>query len=518
MRKIRMEKIAEAIRLHFKLDLSVRQTSNALNIARSSVGDYCQKFKSLNLDVDNFLKLSVEKQEELLFPKALNISQLDNKKVLPDCNYLHNELKKRKKTGVTLALLHEEYKESNPNRYYSYTQFREHYKRYVNTINPSMKQTHLVGEKMFVDYSGLTVPIINKKTGEIVKAQIFVAVLGASGYTFVDASYSQQQKDFINSHVKAYEFFQGCPRVVVPDNLKSAVISNNKKGIVINESYAALARYYNMAVEPARPYKPKDKAKAEQGVLGIQRWIIASLRYQRFFSVDELNDAISILLDKYNAKIVKKFNKSRLELFNELDLPNLQALPKQRYIYKEYKEATVNVGYHVSLDKCEYSVPFEYLSKKVQLRYSNSSVEIYYKDNLIATHPKLHFAGSNSTKVEHMPKSHQYQSLKTNPGSFLNWANNIGTNTVYWVKKELKSVKHPPNVYNKLNAVLSMSKIYGKQELDLALHYALQNSLSKTSSIKSILDKKLYLQKELSDTHSYVVVNNHENLRGNIYH
>ena len=518
MRKIRMEKIAEAIRLHFKLDLSVRQTSNALNIARSSVGDYCQKFKSLNLDIDNFLKLSVEKQEELLFPKALNISQLDNKKVLPDCNYLHNELKKRKKTGVTLALLHEEYKESNPNRYYSYTQFREHYKRYVNTINPSMKQTHLVGEKMFVDYSGLTVPIINKKTGEIVKAQIFVAVLGASGYTFVDASYSQQQKDFINSHVKAYEFFQGCPRVVVPDNLKSAVISNNKKGIVINESYAALARYYNMAVEPTRPYKPKDKAKAEQGVLGIQRWIIASLRYQRFFSLDELNDAISILLDKYNNKIVKRFDKSRTELFNELDFPNLQSLPKERYVYKEYKEATVNVGYHVSLDKCEYSVPFEYLSKKVQLRYSNSSVEIYYKNSLIATHTKLHFAGSNSTKTEHMPKSHQYQSLKTNPGSFLNWANNIGTNTVYWVKKELKSVKHPPNVYNKLNAVLSLSKIHGKKELDLALHYALQNSLSKTSSIKSILDKKLYLQKELSDTHSYVVVNNHENLRGNIYH
>ena len=518
MRKIRMEKIAEAIRLHFKLDLSVRQTSNALNIARSSVGDYCQKFKSLNLDIDNFLKLSVEKQEELLFPKALNISQLDNKKVLPDCNYLHNELKKRKKTGVTLALLHEEYKESNPNRYYSYTQFREHYKRYVNTINPSMKQTHLVGEKMFVDYSGLTVPIINKKTGEIVKAQIFVAVLGASGYTFVDASYSQQQKDFINSHVKAYEFFQGCPRVVVPDNLKSAVISNNKKGIVINESYAALARYYNMVVEPARPYKPKDKAKAEQGVLGIQRWIIASLRYQRFFSLDELNDAISILLDKYNNKIVKRFNKSRSELFNELDKPNLQTLPKERYVYKEYKEATVNVGYHVSLDKCEYSVPFEYLSKKVQLRYSSSTVEIYYKNSLIATHTKLHFAGSNSTKTEHMPKSHQYQSLKTNPGSFLNWANNIGTNTVYWVKKELKSVKHPPNVYNKLNAVLSLSKIHGKKELDLALHYALQNSLSKTSSIKSILDKKLYLQKELSDTHSYVVVNNHENLRGNIYH
>ena len=518
MRKIKMEKIAEIIRLHFKLDLSVRQTSSALNVSRSSVGDYCQKFKYLNLDVDDFLKLSVEKQEELLFPKTPNISQLDNKKVLPDCNYLHSELKKRKKTGITLALLHEEYKESNPNGYYSYTQFREHYKRYVNTINPSMKQIHLVGERVFVDYSGLTVPIINKKTGEITKAQIFVAVLGASGYTFVHATYSQQQKDFILSHTLAYEFFQGCPRVVVPDNLKSAVISNNKKGIVINESYAALAKYYNMAVEPARPYRPKDKSKAEQGVLGIQRWIIASLRYQRFFSVDELNDAISILLDKYNNKIVKRFNKSRTELFNELDKPNLQSLPKERYVYKEYKEATVNVGYHVSLDKCEYSVPFDYLSKKVQLRYSSSTVEIYYKNSLIATHTKLHFAGSNSTKTEHMPKSHQYQSLKTNPGSSLNWANNIGINTVYWVKKELKSVKHPPNVYNKLNAVLSLSKIHGKKELDLALQYALQNSLSKTSSIKSILDKKLYLQKELSDIHSHQIINYHENLRGNIYH
>ena len=518
MRKIKMEKIAEVIRLHFKLDLSIRQTSSALNVSRSSVGDYCQKFKCLNLNVDDFLKLNEDKQEELLFPKLPNsTSLLDVKKVMPDCNYLHNELKKRKKTGITLALLHEEYKDSNPNAYYSYTQFREHYKRYVNTINPSMKQTHLVGEKVFVDYSGLTVPIINKKTGEISKAQIFVAVLGASGYTFVHATYSQQQKDFILSHTLAYDFFQGCPKVVVPDNLKSAVISNNKKGIVINESYAALAKYYNMAVEPARPYKPKDKAKAEQGVLGIQRWILASLRYQRFFSVDELNDEISILLDKYNNKIVKRLKKSRTQLFYELDLPNLQTLPKDRYVYKEYKEATVNVGYHVSLNNCEYSVPFEYLSKRVQIRYSTSSVEIYYKSNLIATHTKLHFIGSSSTKTEHMPKSHQYQSLKTNPGSFLNWANNIGVNSVYWVKKELKSVKHPPNVYNKLNAVLSLSKIHGKKELDLALQYALQNSLNKTSSIKSILDKKLYLQTENPDIHSYVVVNNHENLRGNIY-
>ena len=514
-----MKKISEVLRLHFKLHLSLRQSATLSKISLGTASNHINRFKEINIDIDEFISLNEIEQEKLFYPKNVSEVKSQASKVMPDFIYIHNELKRKKQTKVTLSLLYEEYKEANPTNCYGSTQFRNYYSNFLNKINPSMKQVHLSGEKLFVDYSGLTIPIVNQRTGEIVKAQIFVAVLGASGYTYIHATYSQKQRDFILSHTLAYDFFGGAPLIVVPDNLKSAVIKNNKKdGIVINESYAALARHYNMAVSPARPYKPKDKSKAEQGVLGIQRWIIASLRYQRFFSVDELNDAISILLDKYNNKIVKRFDKSRTELFNELDKPNLQSLPKERYVYKEYKEATVNVGYHVSLDKCEYSVPFEYLSKKVQIRYSNSTVEIYYKNSLIATHTKLHFAGSNSTKTEHMPKSHQYQSLKTNPGSFLNWANNIGINTVYWVKKELKSVKHPPNVYNKLNAVLSLSKIHGKKELDLALQYALQNSLSKTSSIKSILDKKLYLQKELSDIHSHQIINYHENLRGNIYH
>lgn len=507
-----MKKIKDILRLKFITNISYRQISRALNVPSSTVGDYCKRFEIIDKKIDEFLNLDDDEISQILFPEK-SLPKSYKSRPIPDVEYIHKEITKK---GVTFELLWQEYKEMHPDGY-GCSQFKEYYYKYKRKLNPTMRQTYVAGEKMFVDYSGLTVPVINLKTGEVEKAQIFVSVLGLSGYTFVHATSSQKVEDFIKSHVEAFNFYEGVPKVIVPDNLKSAIISNNKNGIVFNENYAELSRHYNYAIEPARPYKPQDKAKVEQGVQAIQRWILATIRYQRFFSIDELNDAISPLLDKYNAKIVKRFNKSRLELFNELDLPNLQSLPKQRYIYKEHKEATVNVGYHISLDNCEYSVPFEYLSKKVQLRYSSSSVEIYYKDNLIATHPKLHFAGSNSTKVEHMPKSHQYQTLKTNPGSFLNWANNIGVNTVYWVKKELKSVKHPPNVYNKLNAVLSMSKIYGKKELDLALQYALQNGLSRTSSIRSILDKKLYLQKEISDMQSYAIINNHENLRGNIY-
>ena len=519
MRKVSMKKISEVLRLHFKLNLSLRQSATLSKISLGTACNYINRFKELNIDIDEFISLNEIKQEKLFYPKNICDVKPQDSKVMPDFIYVHNELKRKKQTKVTLSLLYEEYKEANPNNCYGATQFRKYYSKFLNKINPSMKIVHLSGEKLFVDYSGLTMPIVNQKTGEIVKAQIFVAVLGASGYTFVHATYSQKQRDFILSHTKAYDFFGGTPLIVVPDNLKSAVIKHSKKdGIEINESYAALARHYNMAVSPARPYKPKDKSKVEQGVQGIQRWILASLRHQTFFSVDELNDSISLLLDKYNNKIVKRFNKSRTAMFEELDKPFLQPLPNERYVYREFKEATVTQNYHIFLEGCEYSVPFKYLGFKVFVAYSNQSVAIYYKGIEIALHPKLHFSGQVSTLHEHMPNNHQYANEKINPGKYLNWANNIGINTLQWVKKEFKKVEHAPNAYRKLNAVLSMSKIYGKKELDLALEYAIEYNISATASIKSILDKKLYLQKSISNTSTSLnIVNNHDYLRGNIY-
>ena len=514
-----MKKIVEVLRLHLKLNLSLRQSATLSKISLGTASNYINRFKEINIDIDEFISLNELEQERLFYPKNICDVKPQTSKVMPDYIYIHNELKRKKQTKVTLSLLYEEYKEANPNNYYGSTQFRDYYSKFLNKINPSMKQVHLSGEKLFVDYSGLTIPIVNQRTGEITKAQIFVAVLGASGYTYVHATYSQKQRDFILSHTLAYDFFGGTPLIVVPDNLKSAIIKNNKKdGIVINESYAALARHYNMAVSPARPYKPKDKSKAEQGVQGIQRWILASLRHQTFFSVDELNDAISLLLDKYNNKIVKRFNKSRFEMFLELDKPFLQSLPNERYIYKEFKEATVSQSYHIFLEGCEYSVPYKYLGFKVFVAYSNQSVSIYYKGIQIALHPKLHFSGQTSTLSEHMPLNHQYANEKINPGKYLNWAKDIGIFTLQWVKKEFEEVTHAPNAYRKLNAVLSMAKIYGKKELNLALEYAVDNQITATASIKSILDKKLYMQKPVNNNATSInIFNNHEYLRGNIY-
>ena len=418
MKKVSMRKIVEVLRLHFKLELSIRQSASAANISRGTVSNYCKRFESLEIDIDNFISLNELQQEKLFYPNKLTVRT--NSKVKPDCLYLHNELKRKKKTKVTLALLHEEYKEQNPDNYYSYTQFREYYSKFANKLNPSMKQVHIAGEKVFVDYSGLTIAIYNSKTGEITKSQIFVAVLGASGYTYLHATYSQKQRDFILSHTLAYEFFGGVPKIVVPDNLKSAIIKNTKNGIIINESYLALSQHYNMAIEPARPLKPKDKPKAEQGVQGVQRWILARLRHRKFFSVDELNDTFSELLDIYNNKIVKRFKKSRTQMFEELDKPNLQPLPQEKHIYRDFKICSVTQSYHIFLEDCEYSVPFKYLQDKVEARYSSQTVEIYYKNSLIATHPKLYFSGAVSTLTEHMPKDHEYQSQKTNPGTFLN--------------------------------------------------------------------------------------------------
>ena len=514
-----MKKISEVLRLHFKLHLSLRQSATLSKISLGTASNHINRFKEINIDIDEFISLNEIEQEKLFYPKNVSEVKSQASKVMPDFIYIHNELKRKKQTKVTLSLLYEEYKEANPTNCYGSTQFRNYYSNFLNKINPSMKQVHLSGEKLFVDYSGLTIPIVNQRTGEIVKAQIFVAVLGASGYTYIHATYSQKQRDFILSHTLAYDFFGGAPLIVVPDNLKSAVIKNNKKdGIVINESYAALARHYNMAVSPARPYKPKDKSKAEQGVQGIQRWILAVLRHQTFFSVDELNDAISLLLDKYNNKIIKRFNKSRTAMFEELDKPFLQPLPNERYIYKEFKEATVSQSYHIFLEGCEYSVPYKYLGFKVFVSYSNQSVSIYYKGLQIALHPKLHFNGQTSTLNEHMPTNHQYANEKINPGRFLNWAKDIGVSTLQWVKKEFEKVAHAPNAYRKLNAVLSMAKTYGKSELEFALQYAITHNITATASIKSILDKKLYLQKAANNNVTSInIFNNHENIHGNIY-
>lgn len=507
-----MKQVRDVLQLHSVMNLSLRRIQGATNVAKSTISDYIKRFKDSGLSVEQINILNDDELQLKLFPEHSLYTK--PKKEMPNMGYLHQEMKLRKKTKVTMRLLWEEYIEANPDGY-RYTQFRLHYSRYKQKLNPSMRQTHLAGEKLFVDYSGLTMPIHNQKTGEVYKAQIFVAVLGASGYTFVHASPSQKQEDFIHSHIMCYNFLGGVPRVVVPDNLKSAIISNNKKGVVVNESYADLNRHYGVAVEPARPRKPKDKSKAEQGVQAAQRYIIARLRHHKFFSIDELNEELASLLDDYNNKIVKHLQKSRTELFKEIDKPCLNQLPINSYVYKQFKIAKVNQDYHITLEKCNYSVPFKYIREEVEVRYSTRSVYIYHKHKLIATHPRLVSIGDTSTLHEHMPSDHRYINEKMNPDRLRSWAKNIGEYASVFVEDAFVQVQHYPQAYRKISAVLSLAKLYGNTELELALMYATKMNTVTTKSIKSILDKKLYLSKSVNNIPPRPsLFNTHTNIRG----
>ena len=507
-----MKKIKDILQLKYITELSYRQISRGVNVPSSTVSDYCKRFEITTYSIDEFLAFEEDHIYELLFPEK-KLPRLSKERPLPDVEYIHKEIAKK---GVTFELLWQEYKEMHPNGY-ACSQFKEHYYRYKRKLNPSMRQTYIPGEKLFIDYSGLTVPIVNSSTGEISKAQIFVCVLGASGYTFVHATPSQKKEDFILSHVLAYEFFGGVPKINVPDNLKSAIISNNRNGIVVNESYAELARHYNCTIEPARPRKPQDKGMVEQGVQAIQRWILAALRDRIFFCVNELNDAIATLLDRYNNKVIKRLDKSRTQLFEENDKPYLQTLPANRFIYKEFKLAIVNIDYHIELLKSFYSVPFKYLKEKVEIRYSTTHVAVYHKSKLIATHPRLYKPNATSTLKEHMPLNHQYQHEKMNPQRLKNWAASIGANAKIFVEKKLETVEYPTNAYRGVIAILSLEKIYGKADLNLALGYASSINTGTVRSIRSILDKKLYLQ-AVNNHAVKPTTPTHKNIRGSEYY
>ena len=512
MRRLSMKKIKDVLRLRFITNISYRQISRAVNTPSSTAADYCKRFEITNYSIDEFLSLEEDEIYQLLFPEK-SLPKTYKTRPKPNVEYIHKEIAKK---GVTFELLWQEYKEQHPDGY-GCSQFKEYYYKYKKRLNPSMRQTYIAGEKMFVDYSGLTVPVIDLSTGEVIKAQIFVSVLGLSGYTYVHATASQKVEDFIRSHVTAFEFYEGIPKILVPDNLKSAIISNNKKGIVFNENYAELSRYYNFAIEPARVRKPQDKAKAEQGVQGIQRWILARFRHRSFFSVDEINQAISELLDIYNNKIIKRLGKSRTDIFEENEKKFLGELPANRFIYKELKIATVNIDYHVELNRCFYSVPFKYLKEKVELKYSNSLVEIYYKLKLIATHPRLYRINDSSTMKEHMPLNHQYQNEKMNPQRLISWGASVGNDAKEFVEIRLEEAQYPEKVYRSLIAILSLGKLYGKIELNLALSYALKIDAKSVKSIESILSKRLYIQ-AVNNTNNNQLFNNHGNIRGSDYY
>jgi len=509
-----MSKIKEVLRLKYRNQLSNRQIQTITGVSRNSVANYIKSYIELGSSLDEVLQLSDADLAQLFISKrpikAKNVPDITH----PDWNEVHEELKRK---GMTRKLLWEEYKEKQPSLY-SYSQFNRYYKKFIKTVNPSMRQVHYSGDKLFIDYSGVTMSITNQKTGELSKAQIFVTVLGASGLTFVHATATQSTKDFISSHIQAFNFYGGVPNILVPDNLKAAVISHKKGVVRLNDSYKDMAEHYGVAVEPARPYSPQDKSKVELGVKAVQRWILIKLRNHTFFSVDELNQQIYLLIDGYNNKIIRRLGKSRTELFETLDKPMLHPLRANQYIFKEFKRATVGIDYHIELEGSGYSVPYIHLGKKVDVTYSATSVVISLNGETIAHHPRQMQKYHDSTLLEHMPTDHQYQYEKWNPRRILNWASSIGANTTALMEKIMDNRSHPSRGYKSCMAILSFSKTYGNDALEAVSAVALEIERHNVASIESMLKTKSYLLHNQPQSVNNLYMNNHKNIRGSEYY
>jgi len=458
--EVSMHKIREILRLYFDSHLSQDQIAMSLRLSKGVVNKYLKKAKLAQLNswllVEGLDEQTLRDLLRKASPKELPVSRYAE----PDCALTHQELKKK---GVTLQLLWEEYRSVHGDESYSYPQFCRYYRSWLATQKPSMRQVHQAGEKLFLDYCGPTVEIIDGDTGEVRKAQIFVATLGASNYTFAEATWDQTLPNWIASHVRAFAFFGGVPALLVPDNLKSAINKACRYEPEVNTAYGDLAGYYGTAVLPARPYKPKDKAKVENAVLVVERWILARLRHRTFFGLRELNVAIRQLLIELNERPFKKMPGSRKSVFESIDKPALKPLPERPYEYAEFKKARVHIDYHVEVDGHFYSVPSSLLKKEIDVRLTASIIECLYKGKRVASHIRS-YRGGFTTCTEHMPKAHQ-KHLEWSVGRFLNWALDIGPATKDLVQHLLEKKPHPEQGYRACLGLLSLAKQYGKARL-----------------------------------------------------
>jgi len=421
---------------------------------------------------------------------------------------------------VTKFLLWQEYREHHPEDGYSYAQYCHRYLAWQQVQKPSMRQQHKAGEKLFIDYCGPTMDIVNPDTGEVRTAQLFVATWGASNYTYAEATWSQNQADFINAHVRAFEFFRGTPKIVVPDNLKSGVIKTHRYEPDINPAYQQMAEHYQVAIIPARPYRPKDKSKVEGAVLVVERWIMARLRHQTFFTLASLNQAIDLLLADLNDRPFKKLPGSRRSQFEQLDQPLLQPLPKHRYEYQHIKKARVHIDYHIDYEHHYYSVPYTLLKQEVEVHANAQSVVIYHQGARVAIHARSYRKGGHSTLPEHRPKAHQAMA-EWSPKRFLGWAASIGSETRAVVEHILQEKRHPEQSYRRILALLSNAKKFSPERLNRACGRALLINSPTRTSVESILKQGLD-QSDLADAkmaqQTELGLDDHENIRGESYY
>ncbi|NDV24954.1 IS21 family transposase [Desulfovibrio sp. JC022] len=476
-----MRKIKELLRLCFDHELSLNQAARACNLGRTTAQRYLKRFKASGLPWPLPGNIDDAALDSMLFALPPNE---ERRKPMPCWEKVHKELSRK---GVTLKLLWEEYRQTTPEGF-SYAQFLRHYRRWNGKLHVSMRQRHKAGEKLFVDFAGHTMDVVDPETGEVSTAQIFLATLGFSNLTFVRALPSQGLEDWIEAHNRALKFLGGAPEIVVPDNLKSGVKSPCRYEPEINPTYQEWAEHNNLAVVPARVRKPKDKSKVEVGVQIVERRVMAPLRNRRFFSFDELNAALAEQLAVLNQQTLSGMDVSRLELFKKQEQSALAPLPAEEYEPAAWKKAKVHPDYHIEVDKHYYSVPYSLVYKYVEIRVGKRIVEILHEGTRTASHRRSRKPYSHTTCTEHMPKAHQ-EASGWNPGRFLNWAQKFGPATTNMVKTILGGRKHPEQGFRSCLGLLRLESKYGAGRLEKACERALHFNLAGRKPVLDILKK-----------------------------
>ncbi len=510
-RRLSMRKIKEVLRLRLENNCSIRQISESCNIGRSTVSEYLIRAERAGLTWPLPAEVSDTDIENRLFPKIPR--EALSQRQMPSMDYLRQELSKK---GVTLQLLWYEYKQENPEGF-QYSQFCERYREWAKKLDVSLRQRHRAGEKLFVDYAGQTMPIIDPATGEIRDAQVFIATLGASSYTFAEASMSQDLPSWIKSHVHAFEFFGGVPEILVPDNLKSGVTKACRYEPDINPTYMDLAQHYGTTVIPARSAKPKDKAKVEAAVLFAERWILAPLRKISFFSLHELNKAIALRLADLNNRKFKKLDATRRQLFDAVDKPALKPLPVDPYEFAEWKKAMVNIDYHIEVCRHYYSVPYQLIKEQVDVRITANAIEVLFKNRRVASHARSYKPGAFTTLPEHMPESHR-KYLEWTPSRIISWAGKNGPKTEELIRLIIDSRAHPEQAYRSCLGIMRLAKRYSPERLEAACNRAVFIKALSYKSVESILRKGIDRQTFLFETPETGTTVNHPNIRGGEYY
>jgi transposase len=481
-----MRKIRDVLRLRLGDQLSLRQVSLSLAIPHTTVADYVRRARDAGID-------SWPLSEELAHDDALEVrlfgspASVPRVRPEPDFAMMKRELPKK---GMTLMLLWVEYREEHRDGY-EYSQFCQLYRIWRKKLDVTMRQDHKAGEKMFVDFPGLTIPIYDARDLTLsFRAELFVAVLGASSYLYVEALRSQGLVHWCHAHENAFEFFGGCPAIAVPDNLRSGVTKPHRYEADPNATYQEIAQHYGVAIIPARPYKPRDKAKVEVGVQICERWIIMRLRKERFTSLSTLNERIDELVEVINNRPFKKMEGSRASVFLEIDQPALRPLPATRYDFATWTKAKVSLDYHLQIDRNFYSVPYHLVGSVLDVRTSANVVEIFAKNRRVASHKRSYQKGVAVTESAHMPSSHRRHAQWT-PSRIVHWAEKTGPSTAQFIEALMASRPHPEQGFRSALGVLRLEKRYGPERLELACARSLAIHSFSYKSVSSILQHGL---------------------------